>query len=229
MHDPAGHDPAGPAPTDPIRVAVLDESELLVSGLRSMLAARTDRVVVVPLGHREAIPDDVDVVLYDVVRRTSNGPSLRALAQTSAARVVVFSWHADCPGVAHALRAGAAGFLAKTATAAEVLDALEDVHAGRPIRHVARGPRCPLHHGAVGTPSGLSAREAEVLDLIARGRSNQEIADACFLSVNSVKTYVRTAYRKIGVERRTHAVAWALAHGLGAGGPAGGRAPTSQH
>jgi ATP/maltotriose-dependent transcriptional regulator MalT len=65
-------------------------------------------------------------------------------------------------------------------------------------------------------PSGmteLSTREGEVLELICRGLSNLEIADDLFVSVNSVKTYVRQIYQKIGVARRAQAVAWGLAHG----------------
>ncbi len=70
----------------------------------------------------------------------------------------------------------------------------------------------------------LSTREGEVLELICRGMSNLEIADALFVSVNSVKTYVRQIYQKIGVTRRAQAVAWGLAHGLLAlSGPGRGR------
>ncbi len=61
---------------------------------------------------------------------------------------------------------------------------------------------------------GLSRREEEIVRLIAAGRTNGEIADQLYLSVNSVKTYIRTAYRKMGVSRRSHAVVWAVEHGL---------------
>ena len=65
-----------------------------------------------------------------------------------------------------------------------------------------------------GRDHGLSARESEVLALIAQGLSNQEIAERAFLSINSVKTYIRSAYRKIGVQRRTQAVLWATQNGF---------------
>jgi DNA-binding CsgD family transcriptional regulator len=61
---------------------------------------------------------------------------------------------------------------------------------------------------------GLTAREAEVLALITQGFSNQEIAERSYLSINSVKTYIRTAYRKIGVTRRAQAVVWGMKHGF---------------
>jgi two-component system, NarL family, response regulator LiaR len=57
-------------------------------------------------------------------------------------------------------------------------------------------------------------RESEVIALITQGLSNQEIADRCYLSINSVKTYIRTAYRKMGVARRSQAVLWGIQHGF---------------
>ena len=60
----------------------------------------------------------------------------------------------------------------------------------------------------------MSPREAEVIALITQGLSNQEIADRAFLSINSVKTYIRSAYRKIGVTKRTQAVIWAIDNGF---------------
>ena len=74
--------------------------------------------------------------------------------------------------------------------------------------------RLPDNSTHPGKGAGLSRRESDVLALIAQGRSNQEIADECFLSINSVKTYIRSAYRKIGVSHRAQAVVWALRHGF---------------
>ena len=65
-----------------------------------------------------------------------------------------------------------------------------------------------------GRDAGLSPREAEVIALITQGLSNQEIADRAFLAINTVKTYIRSAYRKIGVERRTQALLWAVDNGF---------------
>jgi two-component system, NarL family, response regulator LiaR len=65
-----------------------------------------------------------------------------------------------------------------------------------------------------GGARGLSAREVQVLALIAEGLTNQEIADRVFVSINSVKTYIRSAYRKIGVNSRSQAAVWSLQHGI---------------
>jgi DNA-binding CsgD family transcriptional regulator len=76
----------------------------------------------------------------------------------------------------------------------------------------------PLEEHLAGTLQanhGLSRRESEMLHLITCGLSNQEIADSLYLSINSVKTYIRSAYRKIDVTRRSQAVAWSVRRGLG--------------
>ena len=70
------------------------------------------------------------------------------------------------------------------------------------------------HGRRYGKHAGLSVREAEIIALITQGLSNQEIADRCYLSINSVKTYVRTAYRKMGVARRSQAVLWGMRNGF---------------
>ena len=65
-----------------------------------------------------------------------------------------------------------------------------------------------------GKEHGLTVRESEIVALITQGLSNQEIAERSYLSINSVKTYIRTAYRKMGVERRSQAVLWGIRHGF---------------
>ena len=128
---------------------------------------------------------------------------------------MIFSWNLQPDLVERAIARGASGYLSKGLTAEEVVRGIEAVHAGRdrPASQRSRRPE----DGAGGWPGrdhGLSAREAEVLALITQGLSNQEIAERSYLSINSVKTYVRTAYRKIGVTRRSQAVAWGMRHGF---------------
>ncbi len=71
----------------------------------------------------------------------------------------------------------------------------------------------PSHRFAVTPDVALTVRESQILALISQGYSNQEIADELFLSINSIKSHIRSAYRRIGVERRTQAVVWAITHG----------------
>jgi DNA-binding CsgD family transcriptional regulator len=82
------------------------------------------------------------------------------------------------------------------------------------VEAAADGRELPAHVDRLGAAVGLTAREVEVLALIAQGMSNLEIAERLFLSINSVKTYIRSAYAKIGATSRSRAVAWCLQHGF---------------
>ena len=96
----------------------------------------------------------------------------------------------------------------------EIVDALEAVHAGEKVTPPETA-RPDSETGAwPGQKFGLTAREAEVVALITQGFTNQEIADKVYLSINSVKTYIRTAYRKMDVQRRSQAVAWGMSNGF---------------
>lgn len=90
---------------------------------------------------------------------------------------------------------------------------LSRVHAGSQVTIPARRTSSADQHWPA-RDEGLSSREAEVLGLITQGMSNSEIAEVMYLSPNSVKSYIRAAYRKIGVTRRAQAVAWGMRRGL---------------
>ena len=123
--------------------------------------------------------------------------------------MLVFTWSSSPSSLRRSLAAGARGFLSKAASSTDLSAAVVALHRGETVQ--------PSRNGFAGARSGvpeLSAREAEVLELICRGLSNLEIADQLFVSVNSVKTYVRQIYQKIGVGRRAQAVAWGLTHGF---------------
>jgi DNA-binding NarL/FixJ family response regulator len=209
----------------PIRIAIVNDYELVVAGVAAMLAPHQDRIAVVELDSSLPVVSDVDVVLYDTFGQPQGDTAdLEALVEGNDARVVVFSWNVQEELVRAALDRGASGYLSKAMTAAEVVDALEAVHRGETV--VPRVPGADATDGALGDDEvrtagewpgreqGLTARESEVIALITQGYSNQEIADRTYLSINSVKTYIRTAYRKVGVSRRSQAVAWGMQHGF---------------
>jgi DNA-binding NarL/FixJ family response regulator len=198
----------------------VNDYEIVVAGIAAMLAPHRDRVAVVELDAGVGVVSDVDVVLYDTFGQVQgDGVDLEDLVRHSGARVVIYSWNTEADVVRHAIDRGAAGYLAKSLPADQVVQALEAVHAGSTA--VLPGDRGEAEAAAEVTPARwpgvdhrLTARESEVLVLITQGFSNQEIADRTYLSINSVKTYIRTAYRKIGVSRRTQAVAWGMEHGM---------------
>ena len=200
-----------PSTVRPVRLGVLDESELVTHGLAGMLRPHVARLSVRPLrssaGH---VPDTtgLDVVLCDPFAGQDVQERLARLPALAPAKVLVYTWHDHPHRRRRALDAGADGFLAKDAPGQDLVAAIDGV---------LRGDRLSQPAGTAGEQDhdfpGLSQRESEVLVLIGRGLSNQEIAERLYVSVNSVKTYVRQVYAKTGVTRRTQAVAWAHEHG----------------
>lgn len=201
---------------EPIRVAIVNDYEVVVAGVASMLAPYHDRVAVVELDSRLPVISDVDIVCYDTFGQVQgDAVDLEDLVAGPGVRVVIFSWNVQPELVRRAIDHGAAGYLSKGLSAAEIVDALEAIQRGETVTPTARAGTEGRENGEwPGRQFGLTAREAEVLALITQGLSNQEIAQQTYLSINSVKTYIRTAYRKIGVGRRAQAVAWGMTHGF---------------
>jgi NarL family two-component system response regulator LiaR len=204
-------------PSSPLRVAIVNDYEIVVAGVAAMLAPHHQRVAVVELDSSLPVISDVDVILYDTFGQVQgDGVDLEDLVHGGDARVVIFSWNLQPDLVERTIAQGASGYLSKATPAEKVVEALEAVHAGK---IVFPDTVEPVDHGAQGDwpgrQAGLTAREAEVIALITQGLTNQEIAARSYLSINSVKTYVRTGYRKIGVTRRAQAVVWGMQHGFG--------------
>jgi DNA-binding NarL/FixJ family response regulator len=119
--------------------------------------------------------------------------------------------------VTAALRHGYVGYVGKSLPAHALVEALERIRDGHRVVCVPR-LRKPCAADQVewpGTSEGLTRREVDILDLIASGRTNAEIAETLYLGINTVKSYIRSAYRKIGATSRSQAVLWALGNGLG--------------
>jgi NarL family two-component system response regulator LiaR len=201
----------------PIRLAIVNDYEIVVHGVAAVLEPYRDRVEVVELDSRLPVISDVDVLLYDTFGQVQgDAVDLDQLVSGGSARVVIFTWNVQPELVYRALSRGAAGYLSKGITAEDLVKGIEAVHAGETVTSGVdlNGDDVATLGTWPGVDHGLSAREAEVIALITQGLSNQEIADRCYLSINSVKTYVRTAYRKMEVTRRSQAVLWGIAHGF---------------
>jgi two-component system, NarL family, response regulator LiaR len=204
--------------TGPVRLAIVNDYEIVVSGLASMLEEHRDRVHVVEINAQTPVLSDVDVVLVDTFGQLPRaGATLDDLVRDSDAPVVLYSWEMSRDGIANALTAGAGGYLSKSLRASEIVGALEAIRDGEVVvlTNALGGDEAqPAGVGWPGQAEGLSPRESEVIAFITQGLSNQEIAQAIFLSINSVKTYIRSAYRKIGVSTRSQAVGWGMRHGF---------------
>jgi two-component system, NarL family, response regulator LiaR len=204
-----------PMGTGPLRVAVMNDYEVVVAGLHQMLLPYSDRVLVVELDTRVPVVSDVDVLLYDAFSRERVTGPVEQVVAGSDASVVLYTWHLNAEIVRECLDKGVRGCVSKTLEAHELVEALEKVAGGSIVISPDPGTDAePVAGNWPGRDLGLSARESEVIALIAQGLSNQEIADRAYLSINSVKTYIRSAYRKMGVQRRTQAVLWATEHGI---------------
>ena len=193
----------------------MDDYAVVVAGLRALLQPYAERVQVVELDSQVEVVSDIDVLLYDGFSRERVVGPVRDVVDSTSAPVVLFTWHLAPEMVNEALQNGVAGCVSKTATAEELVDALEQVHRGDVVVSPDPGADATPAAGEwPGRSHGLSARESEVLALIAQGLTNPEIAERAYVSVNSVKTFIRSAYRKIGVQRRTQAMLWAAQNGF---------------
>ena len=200
--------------SEPVRVAVLNDYELVVAGVASMLRPFADRVAVVELEVRSPVTKDVDVVLYDTFGQAqADRLDVQALVPTGV-KVVVYSWNADDALVATATSAGVHGYVRKGATAEELVEVIEQVHAGNTVARTHGSGRDDVGRWP-GQTDGLTAREAEMLALICQGLSNEEIGRHVFLGINTIKTHIRHLYRKIGATSRSQAVIWGLQRGFG--------------
>jgi DNA-binding NarL/FixJ family response regulator len=203
-----------------IRLAIIDDYEVVVRGLAFMLEPYRDEIEVVELDTQLPVQKPVDIALYDTFAQAQgNGKAVADLVRDpQVGRVVVYSWNIEDRLVEGALETGAAAYLSKSLSAEELVAALKDVQSGVQVVPSAATNGAPDAAGDwPGREHGLTAREAEVIALITQGLSNAEIAERASLSINSVKSYIRTSYRKMGVTSRTNAVLWGLDHGFNPG------------
>ena len=206
-----------PGPTSPIRVAVLNDYELIVRGLASMLEPFADRVAVVELDSNLPAGQRVDVGLYDTFSLA--GPVEEHIADVAndpnVHRAVLYVWSVTPEVLEAASRRGFAAVLPKSLGAEDLVRSLERVHAGERIFEPMPAEEDAEHDGGwPGKAEGLTPRQSEVVALITEGLSNQEIARRTYLSINSVKSYIRAAYRTMGVTSRSQAVLWGIDHGF---------------
>ncbi|GAC1647718.1 MAG: response regulator transcription factor [Mycobacterium sp.] len=203
--------------TTPITLAIVDDYDVVVKGVANMLSPYRDRVVVTELVSNEPVVDTVDIALYDSFAQPESDEEAILVLVTNprARRVVVYTWNCDSDLIHRARRQGVHGYLSKTLPARELVEALEAVHAGETVISDV-GPRARSAAGLdwPGRGEGLSDRESEILALITQGKSNAEVAALTYLSPNTVKSYIRSVYRKIDVGSRTQAVLWGVMHGF---------------
>jgi DNA-binding NarL/FixJ family response regulator len=190
------------SPAAPVAVTLVNDYDIIVRGLAAMLAPFPDRVRVVEMDVGTEPTRFADVALFDTFagRRNTIERAHQMVADSLVDHVVLYTWDASAEFLSLADDAGVSGVVLKS-TAGEVLvEVIERVVAGERIGlgNLHRGRRSRRENG-------LSAREEEVLALIALGKTNAEIGYELFLSIDTVKTYVRRLYSKLGVNKRAQA------------------------
>lgn len=213
----------------PVRVVLVDDHEMVIEGLKAMLAAFRCRVRVVgqAVGADSALSVIAglapDVVLCDVRMQGTSGLDLcRAVRERDPERkVVLLSVYEDEQYLFQALRAGASGYLIKKISGDELVAQIERAHAGATVidpgmaaRAVDTAARLQRDEFWPGARRGLTQRESEILSFMVSGLSNRAIAVRLVISDETVKSHLRSIYRKLEVRDRTSAVATALREGI---------------
>jgi DNA-binding NarL/FixJ family response regulator len=201
-----------------IKILLVDDHPVVREGLRGMLAAEEDLTVVAEAGGAaEAVAavraHEPDVVLMDLRMPGGDGveATARVLAQRPAARVVVLTTYETDADILRAVEAGAAGYLLKDASRAELAQAIRAAARGETVLAPSVAAKLVSR---MRSPLDLSRREIEVLRLVARGRTNAEIGRELLISEATVKTHLLRTFGKLEVSDRTAAVTAALERGI---------------
>ncbi len=208
----------------PIRVVVADDQHAVRQGLVALLGTMEGVQVVAEAADgrdavRLALLKHADVVLMDVRMPARDGiDATRLLAERRPGlAVLILTTYDDDGTVFAALRAGARGVLTKSATASEIYDAIAAVGGSHENGPSGTRPRVlppPSDGRDASAPGGLTPRELEVLELIAAGYSNPEIATRLVVTEATIKTHVNNIFAKLDLRDRAQAVAWAFTHGV---------------
>jgi DNA-binding NarL/FixJ family response regulator len=211
-----------------VRVLIVDDDDLMRAGLKSVLASDDSVQVVGEAGDgREAVSSTraskPDVVLMDVRMPDLDGiaATRELLAAAPDVRVVMLTTFEEDDYIFGALNAGASGFLLKRTRPEELIAAIHTVADGDSLlspsvtrRVIDRMARQPAPHASSAKLQSLTPREREVLELVARGLSNTEIAAAFVIEESTVKTHVKRILGKLGLRDRVQAVIFAYESGL---------------
>jgi DNA-binding NarL/FixJ family response regulator len=198
--------------TEPIRVALANDYEIVVAGLRALLEPYAPEIAVVTDSvESPEITVPVDVTLFDPYGHRGDiyEHARSIVAQSNSGAVVVFAFTSRAWPDATLEDLGLRGYISKTAPVAEILEGVRAAADGKPVR-VRHNGRAHVAHPGVRWPGrdiGLTDRESELLAMLPTGMTNSELARQLFVSENTIKSQLRGLYAKLGVRNRTQAAA----------------------
>ena len=207
-----------------IKVLLVDDHEMVRLGVSAYLSVQEDIEVIVQaengkIGVEKALELKPDIILMDLVMPIMDGieATKEILSKWKEAKIIIVTSFIDDEKVYPAISAGAKSYLLKTSSASEIAQAIRDTFRGEGVFEKEVSEKLEHRHEVeeeFRLYEELTSREKEVLLLIAQGKSNQEIADECFITLKTVKTHVSNILSKLQVEDRTQATIYAFKHHL---------------
>lgn len=207
-----------------IKVLLVDDHEMVRLGVSAYLSVQEDIEVIAQaengkIGVEKALELKPDITLMDLVMPVMDGieATIEILSKWKEAKIIIVTSFIDDEKVYPAISAGAKSYLLKTSSASEIAQAIRDTYRGEGVFEKEVSEKLEHRHEVeeeFRLYEELTSREKEVLLLIAQGKSNQEIADECFITLKTVKTHVSNILSKLQVEDRTQATIYAFKHHL---------------
>ena len=207
-----------------IKVLLVDDHEMVRLGVSAYLSVQEDIEVIAQaengkIGVEKALELKPDIILMDLVMPVMDGieATKEILSKWKEAKIIIVTSFIDDEKVYPAISAGAKSYLLKTSSASEIAQAIRDTYRGEGVFEKEVSEKLEHRHEVeeeFRLFEDLTSREKEVLLLIAQGKSNQEIADECFITLKTVKTHVSNILSKLQVEDRTQATIYAFKHHL---------------
>lgn len=204
-----------------MRILLVDDHEMVRLGLKSYLDLQADVGVVAEsadgrAGVEKALELRPDVIVMDIVMPEMNGieATLAILKEWPEAQILILTSYLDNEKIYPVLDAGAKGYMLKTSSADEILQAIRKVAKGEIAIETEVSKKVQYHRNHIELHEDLTARERDILGLLAKGYENQRIADELFISLKTVKTHVSNILSKLEVGDRTQAVVYAFQHHL---------------
>ena len=204
-----------------MKILLVDDHQMVRLGLKSYLELQEDIVEVSEAvngkeGVEKALASRPDVIIMDIVMPEMNGieATLAILKEWPEAKILILTSYLDNEKIYPVLDAGAHGYMLKTSSAEEILRAVKKVAKGEFAIETEVSKKVEYHRNHIELHEDLTARERDILGLLAKGYENQRIADELFISLKTVKTHVSNILSKLEVSDRTQAVVYAFQHHL---------------